>query len=408
MVKFLKRIRKEIQERKDAFTEYGVASLNQYEEKSGQKLPVIVTIVDGFDAVKESPLEDPIESVLNQLLREGASVGLYTIITVLRTNSFKMSMTSNIPTHIGLYLVEEDAIRDVVGREALIPQEIMGRAQVKLEQPQEIQIYLPTEGENDIARLNRLEQEIEKMSQKWGGERPLPIPMLPKTIAMANLYNHPHAQQMLENMEFPIAFDKETTNIVGFKPTEHGYFVIGDDTPQQNESVEKVIIEDMKHFIGRAERIIFNHSDRFGGYADSFDTVIAGTEYGSFVNELLQEIEQRQMISEYEPMLIYIPEAQQFVEKSFISAENLNILLKKGSQVAMYFIFQTNQKLLENSFNDADKLLRANIPAGMVGTRLADQSFVKTKSDYNESAVELDESHFFEGRTAMRVKVVSE
>ena len=76
----------------------------------------------------------------------------------------------------------------------------------------------------------------------------------------------------------------------------------------------------MKHFRGRAERIIFNHSDRFGGYADSFDTVIAGTEYGSFVNELLQEIEQRQMISEYEPMLIYIPEAQQFVEKSFISA----------------------------------------------------------------------------------------
>ena len=44
----------------------------------------------------------------------------------------------------------------------------------------------------------------------------------------------------------------------------------------------------------------------------------------------------------------------------------------------------------------------------MVGTRLADQSFVKTKSDYNESAVELDESHFFEGRTAMRVKLVSE
>lgn len=73
-------------------------------------------------------------------------------------------------------------------------------------------------------------------------------------------------------MEFPITFDKETTNIVGFKPTEHGYFVIGDDTPQQNESVEKVIIEDMKHFRGRAERIIFNHSDRFGGYADSFDT----------------------------------------------------------------------------------------------------------------------------------------
>lgn len=408
LVKFLKRIRKEIQERKDAFTEYGVASLTQYEEKSGKRLPVIITIVDGFDAIKESPLEDPIESVLNQLLREGASVGLYTIITVLRTNSFKMSMTSNIPTHIGLYLVEENAIRDVVGRDALIPQEIIGRAQIKLEQPQEVQVYLPAEGENDIARLNCLEQEIEKMSQEWTGETPLPIPMLPKTITMTNLYNHPQTQKMLENMEFPIAFDKETTNVVGFKPTEHGYFVIGDDTPQQNESVEKVIIEDMKHFRGRAQRIVFNYSERFGGYADSFDTVIAGTEYGSFVNELLQEFEQRQMMNEYEPMLIYIPEAQLFVEKSFISAENLNIFLKKGSQVAMYFIFQTNQKSLENSFNDAEKLLRANIPAGMVGKRLVEQSFVKTKTDYNEPTVELDESHFFEGRTAMRVKLVNE
>ena len=246
------------------------------------------------------------------------------------------------------------------------------------------------------------------MSQKWGGERPLPIPMLPKTIAMANLYNHPHAQQMLENMEFPIAFDKETTNIVGFKPTEHGYFVIGDDTPQQNESVEKVIIEDMKHFRGRAERIIFNHSDRFGGYADSFDTVIAGTEYGSFVNELLQEIEQRQMISEYEPMLIYIPEAQQFVEKSFISAENLNILLKKVAK-SRCILFS---KPIKNYWKTV-LMMPINYYV-LISQRVwlvpdsQTKSFVKTKSDYNESAVELDESHFFEGRTAMRVKLVSE
>ena len=79
------------------------------------------------------------------------------------------------------------------------------------------------------------------------------------------------------------------------------------------------------------------------------------------------------MISEYEPMLIYIPEAQQFVEKSFISAENLNILLKKVAKSRCILFSKPIKKLLENSFNDADKLLRANIPAGMVGTRLADQ-----------------------------------
>ncbi len=246
------------------------------------------------------------------------------------------------------------------------------------------------------------------MEKAWIGKRPKAIPMLPKTITMTTFYNNQQTQKMLADMELPIAMDKETTNVVGFKPTEHGYFVIGDDTPQQNESIENVIVEDMKHFRGRAQRIVFNDSEHFGGYTDSFDTFIEGSEYGSFVSDLLQEVEQRQLVSEYEPMLIYIPGAHLFVGKSYISAANLNILLKKGSQVGMYFIFQANQKQLENSFDDADKLLRANIPAGMVGTRIVDQGFVNAKSDYNEPTVELDESHFFIGRTVGRVKLVSE
>lgn len=43
----------------------------------------------------------------------------------------------------------------------------------------------------------------------------------------------------------------------------------------------------MKYFRGCVEWIIFNYSDCFGGYVDSFDIVIVGIEYGSFVNELL-------------------------------------------------------------------------------------------------------------------------
>lgn len=54
------------------------------------------------------------------MLWEGVSVGLYIIIMVLRINSFKMSMISNILIYIGLYLVEEDVICDVVGWEVLI------------------------------------------------------------------------------------------------------------------------------------------------------------------------------------------------------------------------------------------------------------------------------------------------
>lgn len=408
LMKFLKRIRKEIQERKDMFTEYGVASLSQYEEKSNNRLPVIVTMLDSFDAVKESPLEDAVESVLNQLLREGASLGLYLITTVLRTNSFRMSMSSNIPSHIGLFLVEDGAIREIVGREALIPQEIIGRAQIKLDSPHEVQLYLPVEGENDIDRLNHLEEEIATLNNNWTGERPTKIPMLGKTISMHDFYTNKQVEEMLQNLQVPFALDKETTNAVGFIPENHGYFVIGDDTPQQTEYIERVLIENFRQFAGRAQRVVFNASERFGGLKESFDLFVSDEDYSTFVNDLLSEIEERETRTEHEPMFVYIPDAQNFGDKTFISTDNFNAYLKKGPQVGVYFIFQGNQKQIENSYDDINKRLAANIPAGAIGTRLADQGFINVKSSYSEPTVDFDESHFFVGRTAGRVKLVSE
>lgn len=408
LLKFLKRIRTEIQRRKEAFTDYGVASLSQYEKKAGVSLPVIVTVVDGFDAIKECPLEESIESILNQLLREGASLGIYAVMAVLRTNSFKMSMSSNIPSHIGLFLVEEGAIRDVVGREALIPQEIIGRAQIKLEMPQEIQIYLPAKGENDIDRLNHLEAEIVELDQAWQGDRPTKIPMLSNVISMEEFYANKETQSMLNQQKLPIALDKETTAVIGFDPHEHGYFVIGDDTPQQTESIERVIMENFKRMAGQVQRVIFNSGDRFEGYSDSADMLVSEGDYSTFTNDLISEINEREASGIHEPMFVYIPDVQAFSDKSFITSENFTRYLKKGPKVGIYFILQGNQKQIENSFDDVNKILRANIPAGMAGTRLIDQSFVNVKSSYNEPAVELDESHFFVGRNACRVKLVSE
>ena len=107
-------------------------------------------------------------------------------------------------------------------------------------------------------------------------------------------------------------------------------------------------------------------------------------------------------------MFVYVPEAHLFGEKTFISLENFNKCLTKAPKVGIYFIFQGAQKQIENSYDDVNKRLRANIKAGMVGTRLVDQNLVNIKSSYNEAVVNVDESHFFIGRNAGRVKLVSE
>ena len=145
--------------------------------------------------------------MLNQLLREGASLGMYLVATALRADSLKISMTSNLPTRIALYLVEDNAVKDIVGRDALIPQEITGRIQLKLDEPIVMQVYLPTEGSNDIERLNNLEAEIKEMDQAWSGDRPAKIPMAPKQLTAKEFYFYPEVEKALVGRKSAIWYE---------------------------------------------------------------------------------------------------------------------------------------------------------------------------------------------------------
>ncbi|GBG94792.1 Ftsk domain-containing protein [Ligilactobacillus salitolerans] len=409
LTKFMKRIKNEIMTRKDLFTDLGVATLEQYEEKTGKQLPVSISVIDGYDTIKDNPLEEQIVGMIDQILREGASIGLYVVITALRTSSFRMSMAANIPSHIGLYLVEDGAIREIMGHDSLIQQEIVGRAQIKYkDKPRELQIYLPTKGDSDIERLNALDREIKALDQQWQGKRPAPIPMLPRTITMDSFYADPKVSRMLDKLQLPLALDKETTNAVGFKPEEDGYYLIANDTPQQSDSTEKILLEDLKHFEGQAKRVVFNASERFGGNKDSFDLVVAAQQYSTAVNDIASEIAVRATQAAPQPMFVYIPEAHNFGGQSLISPETLDVFIRKAAKVKVYFIFSGNQKQIENNFDDFDKRLRANVPAGMIGSRMADQGFVNVKTSFKEPIVELDEMHFFANRTYGRSRLVTE
>jgi S-DNA-T family DNA segregation ATPase FtsK/SpoIIIE len=184
--------------------------------------------------------------------------------------------------------------------------------------------------------------------------------------------------------------------------------VIGDDTPQQTEYIEKMIIESFKHFKGKARRIVFNASERFDSFVESFDTFVSDFDYGTIINDLVSEINTRQVEAENEPMFVYVPDANTFGDKTFISNEAIDTIFRKAQKVNIYFIFEGNQKQIENSYDDFNKRLRNNIPAGMIGTRLADQNLVNVKSTYSEPAVGTDEGHMFIGRLAGRIKLVSE
>ena len=405
LVKFLRRIDQVLKERKEKFAAYSVASLSQYEQKSGEKLPVILNLFDGFDSIKDTPFEEAIEGVINRILREGASLGCYVLLTALRSNSLKISMSSNITSRIVFFMVDGGAAREIIGRDALIQQEIFGRAQIKDEQAHAIQVYLPTQGDNDIDRLNHLEKEITIIDQLWQGERPAPIPMLPSEVTIEEFESSVEARDMLEKVQIPLGYDKETTAILGFNPKEQGYFIMLDDTPQQTELLEKRIMYAFEQLAGRVQRVVFDSDGRFE-LPECFDLIVSSDQYISAMNDIVGEMENRlHSGGMVQPMLVYLPDIHSLQEKILLTANTLESIQKNAGKVGIHFIFHGHQKTIETKFDEFFKRLRANMPAGTFGTRFMDQNMVKGKTDYKESLLEMDETHLFIGRSIYRIKL---
>lgn len=406
LVKFIKRIRQEIQTRKDLLSEHGVASLAQYEAKSGKSLPVISIILDSFDSIQESSLKDPIESLVAQVLREGASLGIYISMTALRANSFRLAINSNLPTRMALFLVEDNGVREVVGREALIAQEIIGRGQIKTEEGvHEFQIYLPSAGANDIERLTAMEEEIKSMSEAWDGKVPSAIPMLPNVIYLSDFYKKKEVQESLEQLNLPLALDKESTKVVAFEPKKQGYFLIAEDTSQQSECLTHTILEGFKYLEDKVTRVVLNAGGKFTNSQENIDVLVEESEYATFLTELSTEIDERQANGWQQPTFIYIPDAHLLNNHILTSIELFKKMISQGPRNGIYIIFQGIQRSIESGFDEFNKRLRTNIPAGIFGTRVTDQNLVNVKIRIGEPIVPLDEAYYFEVRDIKHIKL---
>lgn len=177
--KMLSRLEQNLAERKALFKKEGVANLKQYQSKTKHKLPILVNILDSYDGLSPNDnRKEAIDNLLMKVLREGAAVGIYLVLTAGRYNAIRMNMMANIQTKMALFLNEDGDLSNLFGREKLEQVELPGRAQIKLEQPLALQIYLPVKGESEVEVLAAMDQEISALRDTWTGDLPDAIPMV--------------------------------------------------------------------------------------------------------------------------------------------------------------------------------------------------------------------------------------
>ncbi|MCL2559223.1 MAG: type VII secretion protein EssC [Turicibacter sp.] len=407
--KFLDRVKSEIRKRKELFTEASVSSIAQYETKTDLVLPVMITMMDGYDSIKENQqLARIVDDLILQLLQEGTNVGMYLLLTGLRATTFNMNVSSNVSTKIALFFNEENELAEVIGRDRLPQQQIAGRAQIKLAAPRSMQVYLPSEKSGDFKRLEALKGEIDQLNKAWNGVRPRKIPMLPKEVTRLWFMENSEVKEWMRLGDIPLGLNIDTTKVCGFRPKVDPYFFIVDTDVTQTDYLTATICEVLSKMGDVYHRILFDGGEVVDD-SSCFDEVKQVEEYESFIDELLLTFEARKVNAElvYEDYLVYITNLPFFVERSQVDEDQFMRLLKTGYKVGIHLLMQSDQSQLNVAYDVVSQTLKTAAKQGFVGTKKNDQSFVKVRRIASEPELDHDHHHVFGNRNIEKIKLVS-
>jgi len=194
--KLFKFLSKEMDTRKDLFSDKGVSSLTAYRDSCEEKLPAIVIVIDNYSAFTEMYSE--YEEYLIQISREGGNLGIHIVMTNSGTSSISYKLSTNFKLAIALQMSDKGDYSLIVGRTyGLEPSPVNGRGLVKGNPPLEFQTALPAEGESEIERTIKIKSIIGKISKSWTGPKAKPIPVMPEIVYYKDLITRDEVKKNL-------------------------------------------------------------------------------------------------------------------------------------------------------------------------------------------------------------------
>ncbi|KXH78553.1 type VII secretion protein EssC [Sporosarcina sp. HYO08] len=256
--KLVKLLKSEIAKRKMAFQQAEVSNINMYNEVASIPYPLLYIVIDNYDIVREE-MED-FEIQMNQLGRDGQSLGIYLFISATRALSVRQSLMNNLKTKIVHYLMDASEAFTVVGRVPFDQEPFPGRAVIKKEASFFSQIYLPAEGDNDFEVLESVKKIVQTMKRKYYQiDSPKPIPMLPHELTTLNFVTY--LDQPKKAGLIPIGLDEETVQpiAIDFQKNRH-CLLIGQAQRGKTNMLKwmiQTIVEQEKAFV-----VIFDSFER--------------------------------------------------------------------------------------------------------------------------------------------------
>ena len=403
--KFVRIMERELNRRKKLLADYGVGTLDLYRQASGQEEPAIVILLDSYEAFKEEAYEAELFKLLVRISREGLSIGVHLLMTAGRQTNLRAQLYSNFKHQLSLPQNEAGEVRAIVGSTplAMTMEDIKGRALMKREEVDVIQLALPVYGANDTQVLNNLRQEVASLQEAWTGQRPSAIPMVPEELTEKDFYSRASVQIAYEHGLVPLGLDLETVEPVTWNLAK-GNLLYLTDKEEQMTALVKHIAKGKQKVIVLAPQFSKLNIERFG------EEVIYENEIQNIENrlELLEsEIHKRNQegLKEHVVTIVLYNITEIIGNLTPVAQKRLEFIFKQGLLAGYASIVITSQSISRNI--EAPLRLAKGFKQALISMRLNDQNVVPvTKKPLRETMLENQVHYFVCESTYIKIKAL--
>ncbi|HEL2651966.1 TPA: type VII secretion protein EssC, partial [Streptococcus suis] len=409
LTKFMRRIKEELAKRKAAFSRYAVPNLTLYRQASGDELPVIFLVLDNFDGLKEASLGAEMETLLQTLAREGASLGIYLVLTAGRSGALRPGLQASLKTRLALKLTDDVESRTIVGRHQHVMEEVPGRGLVHLDEVEVFQVALPAYAKDSFGLVQAVQDEAKNMAASWTGRRPEGIPVMPESLSFEEFAGLTSVQEAVAGGELPIGLDFENVESVGLKLEEMKSLTYMSDNNEALQTLTIHLMKGMNRFAGGQFRMLLDVHQEFEDYQSTFSTYV-GDEHliAEMAVKMIAEIEKRQASGVHTAWIIMITDFERFVELTKLTIEQWTVIYETAYKVGIYLMIGGHYPYLGTSVNAMPKLIRTKTPWTLFAMRISDQSFLEKTYNSREPYLDIDEVYIHNRKQYQKLKISRE
>ena len=400
--KFVRIMERELNRRKKLLADYGVGTLELYRQASGQEEPAIVILLDSYEAFKEEAYEAELFKLLVRISREGLSIGVHLLVTAGRQTNLRAQLYSNFKHQLSLPQNEAGEVRAIVGSTplAMTMEDIKGRALMKREEVDVIQLALPVYGSNDTQVLNNLRQAVASLQEAWTGQRPSAIPMVPEELTEKDFYSRASVQTAYEHGLVPLGLDLETVEPVTWNLAKGNLLYLTDKEEQMTALVKHIAKGKQKVIVLAPKYHSLPEMEGVTIISNSEDYLSAIASIEKRINERLEQNEREHVATVVVYNLIELVS-----ELNSEALDTLAYVLDKGIR-AGYGSIVMSSPLITKHIDVISKTARSYKQA-ILALRLSDQSVLTViNRPVRESQLEEQEHYYVSDGLASKMKVL--